>query len=325
MVSEIINLKLGDIKTPLPQKIISKFCKKVFLDVNQYPHNYPKLISILSKKLGVNEDEIILTNGVDEGIELIARCFGQSTLVFTPSYYEFIDAPKRNQLTYKAINCFDGKSFKLKYTDEDLAGKSLVYLCNPNNPFGLLTKNEILDFAQKTKAIVAVDETYNAFDGETVIKTLPNVLVLRSFSKAYSIAGLRIGFIVGKKELIDEIRIKELYASVTSVSVAAAIIVLEEEKYFKKLIENLKKRKDAFEEFMIKKSFKVMHTNTNNIIVQFLSKADADEFFIYLKSNGVIVNQGNGVSTCGLDDAWIRFACGTSEQMKKVKKIIEKW
>ncbi|MEK6959449.1 MAG: aminotransferase class I/II-fold pyridoxal phosphate-dependent enzyme [archaeon] len=321
---EVINLKFGDIKEPLPKKIISKFCKKVFKDVNRYPYNYPKLISILSKKFGVSEDEIILTNGVDEGIELIARCFGQNILAFEPSYYEFVDAPRRNQLRYETINCFNGKEFKLKYSEEDIKDRSLIYICNPNNPFGILSRQEILGLAKKTNALVAVDETYLDFGGETTLKSLPNILVMRSFSKGYSLAGLRIGFIVGKKEYIDQIRTKALYTSVTSVSVEAAIIALGEEKYFKKLIAGLKKRKDLFEEFLFKKGFNVVHTNTSNILIKFPSKTDADKFFTYLKRNNVIVNQGNGVSTCGLDDSWIRFACGTEKQMKQVKKIIGK-
>ncbi|MBU0898388.1 MAG: histidinol-phosphate aminotransferase family protein [Nanoarchaeota archaeon] len=328
MNHKTINLKLADIKDPLPERILNRFRKEAFEGVTFYPLNYDTLISILAKKHNIKNENIVLINGVDEGIELISRVFGKDILFFTPSYYEFRDAPERNDLKYETINCFDGKDYNLKYNDEDVKDRSLIFLCNPNNPFGLLSKEEIIKFAKKTKGIVAVDETYIDFDGETVaseFKSTPNILVLRSFSKGYSLAGLRIGYIVGDKLVVDNINKIRLICNVTSVSIAAAKIVLEEEKYFKELVNKIKKRKDNFEDLLKNKGFNIIHTHTNNIMIKFDNKSDADKFFNFLKENNVIVNQGDGLSTYGLDDTFIRFACGTEEQMKEVAKVVEKW
>jgi len=324
----MINLKLGDIKEQLPQKILDKFCKEVFKDVTLYPQNYDILISKLAQKHNVKPENIVLINGVDEGIELVSRVFGQDILIFSPTYYEFLDAPKRNNLKFEIINCFDGKNYVLKYKKSDIKNRSLIFLCNPNNPFGLLTKKEIIEVAKKKKGVVAVDETYIDFNGESVInefENVPNLLVLRSFSKGYSLAGLRIGYIIGEKSLIDKIVKRKLICNVTSVSVNAAIIVLDEEKYFKDLIEKIKRRKDNFEDFLKNKGFNVIHTHTNNIIIKFQNTNEADRFYNFLKTNEIIVNQGDGISTCGLDNTFIRFACGTDEQMRAVIKIVEKY
>lgn len=324
----MINLKLGHIKNQLPKNILNKFCKEVFKDVNLYPQNYDILISRLAKKHNVTLDNIVLINGVDEGVELIVRVFGKDTLIFSPSYYEFEDAPKRNKLKYEMIDCFDGKKYNLKYKEEDVKNRSLIFLCNPNNPFGLLSKKETVYLANKTKGIVAVDETYIDFNGETVINEFnktPNILVLRSFSKGYSLAGLRIGYITGQKDLIDKIKERKLYCNVTSVSVYATMIAMDEEKYFKKLIDMIKEKKDNFEEFLKNKGVGVIHTYTNNMIIKFKDKNKACDFYNYLKNNKILVNQGNGMSTCGLDETFIRFVYGTDEEMKKFKGIIEKY
>lgn len=328
LIMTMINLKLGDIKEQLPQKILDRFYKEVFKDVTLYPQNYNILISRLAQKHKVKSENIVLINGVDEGIELISRIFGQDILIFSPTYYEFLDAPKRNNLKFETINCFDGKEFTLKYRESDIKNRSLIFLCNPNNPFGLLTKEEIIEVARKIKGIVAVDETYIDFDGNSVLnefKKVPNILVLRSFSKGYSLAGLRIGYVVGEKNLINKIIKRKLICNVTSVSVNAAMIVLDEEKHFKNLIEKIKKRKDTFEDFLRSKRFNIIHTHTNNIIIKFQNISDANRFYNFLKINEVIVNQGNGISTCGLDNTFIRFACGTETQMKEVTKVIEKY
>ncbi len=324
----MINLKLGDIKEKLSQKILDRFCKEVFKDVTLYPQNYDILISKLAQKHKVKPENLVLVNGVDEGIELVSRVFGQDILIFSPTYYEFLDAPKRNGLKFEIINCFEGKDYILRYKESDLKNRSLVFLCNPNNPFGLLTKKEMIEVAKKTKGIVAVDETYIDFNGESMInefEQVPNLLVLRSFSKGYSLAGLRVGYIVGKINLIDQIIKKKLICNVTSVSVNAAMVVLDEEKYFKKLIEKIKKRKDNFEDFLRNKRFKVIQTHTNNIIIKFSNLPEADKFYNFLKINEVIVNQGDGISTCGLDNTFIRFTCGTETQMTEVKNVLEKY
>jgi len=328
IIGTTIDLRLGDIKEQLPQRIIDKFCKKVFKDVNLYPQKYSMLISKLAEKLKIKPENLVLINGVDEGIELISRVFGNDILIFSPSYYEFVDAPKRNNLKHETINCFDGKGYKLKYEDSDVKNRSLIFLCNPNNPFGLLSKDEIVMLAKKTEGIVAVDETYIDFDGESVINEFeetPNLLVLRSFSKGYSLAGLRIGYIIGKKSLIDKVKKRKLICNVTSVSANAAMIVLDEERYFKELIAKIKERKIAFEDFLIKRGFTVIQTHTNNVIIKFENKDKADKFYGFLKEKGVLVNRGDGISTCGLDESFIRFTCGTEKQMSEVKEIIEKF
>lgn len=324
----MINLRLGDIKETLPERILDRFCKEVFKDANLYPNNYDALISKLAKKHNVNVKNIVLTNGVDEGIELISRVFGQDIIIFPPTYYELLDAPKRNSLKLTQKTCFSGNGYKLSYAEGDVKNRSLIFLCNPNNPFGVIAGDEIAKMAKTTRGVVAIDETYIDFGGETMIeefKHISNILVLRSFSKGYSLAGLRIGYVIGNEHLIDKIKKIKLICNVTSVSVNAAMIVLDEGEYFKNLIEKIKKRKDGFEDFLMKKGFNVLHTNTNNIVIKFTKMSEADKFYRFLEKNGIIVNQGDGISTCGLDNSFIRFACGTEQEMKEAMKIIESY
>ena len=324
----MIDLKYGDIKESLPKRILDKFCRNAFRDATLYPKNYDTLISRLAKKHNVRQENIVLTNGVDEGIDLIARVFGKDILLFAPTYYEFLDAPRRNNLKYEMIDCFDENGYSIKYREDDVKNKSLIFLCNPNNPFGLLNKEEIIGIANKTKGIVAVDETYIDFNGESVInefESVPNLLILRSFSKGYSLAGLRIGYIAGKAGLIEKIRQRKLVCNVSSVSVNAAMIALDEGKYFRNLINKIKKRKDGFEGFLRQEGFGIIHTHTNDIIIKFKNPADANKFCSFLRSKEVIVNQGNGISTCGLDKTFVRFACGTEKQMKDVERIVKKY
>ncbi len=326
-----INLKLGDIKYPLPERIIKKF-RECFKEVNLYPQNYELLVSKLAKKFNIDKANILLVNGIDGGIDLIAKVFGRRILFFAPTYFEFKEAARRNKRRYKVINSFNGQEYKINIDNPDIKKEikkaSLIFLCNPNNPFGLLTSKTILNIVKITKGIVAVDECYIDFSGKSVLKDIKNhsnLLILRSFSKGYSAAGLRLGFIVGNKRLINQLRNKKLFFDVSSPSINAALILLEERKYFKNLITDIKKLKNSFEEYLQVRGFNVIKTNNNNIIIKFLSIAKANKFYSFLLKNGVIVNQGDGISTVGLDKSWIRLACGRKEQMSKFKKIIDKF
>lgn len=122
--------------------------------------------------------------------------------------------------------------------------------------------------------------------------------------------------------MIDKILRVKLPYNVASVSVYIAITVLDEERYFKRLIKKIKKRKDNFENFLRIKGFNVIHTHTNSIIIEFSNIKEADEFYRFLKINKIFVNQGNGLINYGLDNSFIKFACGTEIQMKEVEKII---
>lgn len=320
-----INLRLADVKEPLPERILARLKNEAFTDMHLYPRNSENLISRLAEKHGLASDNITLVNGVAEGIELVTRTFGNEMLIFTPTYYEFYNAPRRNRMNLYAINCLSENSFRFHYSDADVRNKTLIMLCNPNNPFGILKRDDIIELAVKTKGVVCVDETYINFNGESVIDEigkLKNLIVMRSFSKGFSLAGFRIGYVAGIKELIDKINDRKVFCSMNSVSTNAANIVLDEEEYFKQMALRVRRRKERFEDFLESRGFIVIRTHTNGIMIKFPSPEKATMFNEFLKKNQILVNQGNGISTFGLDDSFIRIACGTEEQMKAVSEIV---
>ena len=322
----MINLKLGDMKEPLPERIVERLKEKIFENAHLYPMDYSKLVNKLAKMHGARPENIVLTAGTDDSIELLGRAFNKDILVFTPSYYEFVDAPKRNGFNYEAKNCFNGRGFDLKYSEEEVKDRSLIFLCNPNNPFGLLSKEEIVALAGNAGGIVAVDETYIDFAGETVIGEIEkhkNIVVMRSFSKSYSLAGMRIAYLAGDESVLEKIRKIKQICSVSSASVNAALAVLEEKPYFRELIARIMKGKAELEGFMEKKGFNIIHTDTNNILIKFPDEKGAGEFFNFLKEKGFLVNQGNGLATCGLDESFIRLNYGREEDMQKFREAVE--
>jgi len=208
----------------------------------RYPdvHN-DELIDALSKLNGVNRDQIVLGDGSSEILKLCAETFTGPTrgnLVAADPTFEAL-------LNYASIN--GGEVVKVPLTSSfshDLAKMSaaakdgLIYICNPNNPTASITpKNELREFIAKTprQTMILVDEAYFHYadspDYESVIpivKDHPNLIVARTFSKIYGMAGLRCGYCVAQHETIERVRPHQMWDSVNCMALAAAVASLND-------------------------------------------------------------------------------------------------
>ena len=208
----------------------------------RYPdvHN-DELIDALSKLNGVNRDQIVLGDGSSEILKLCAETFTGPTrgnLVAADPTFEAL-------LNYASIN--GAEVVKVAVTSSfshDLAKMGaavkdgLIYICNPNNPTASITpKNELREFIAKTprQTMILVDEAYFHYadspDYESVIpmvKDHPNLIVARTFSKIYGMAGLRCGYCVAQHETIERVRPHQMWDSVNCMALAAAIASLND-------------------------------------------------------------------------------------------------
>src|ERR1700730_11207139 len=208
----------------------------------RYPdvHN-DELIDALSKLNGVNRDQIVLGDGSSEILKLCAETFTGPTrgnLVAADPTFEAL-------LNYASINGAEvvkvplTSSFSHDLAKMGAAAKDgLIYICNPNNPTASITpKNELREFIAKTprQTMILVDEAYFHYadspDYETVIpmvKDHPNLIVARTFSKIYGMAGLRCGYCVAQHETIERIHPHQMWDSVNCMALAAAVASLND-------------------------------------------------------------------------------------------------
>jgi len=202
----------------------------------RYPDEHAdELVESLAKLNSVNRDQILLGDGSGEILKLCAEAFTGPTsgkLVVADPTFEAI-------LNHASVNGAEVVKVPLTASfGHDLskmaaaAKEGLIYICNPNNPTASITpKDEIRDFIIKTprQTIILVDEAYYHYadspDYESVIpliKDHPNLIVARTFSKIYGMAGLRCGYCVGQKETIDRLRPHQMWDSVNIMALAAA-------------------------------------------------------------------------------------------------------
>ncbi len=211
----------------------------------------------LAEKYDLHPDQILVGNGSNEIISFVIKAFCQTgdniiTADKTFAVYEWIAEFSGFKAKLVPLNNF-GFHFNgmLESIDDNT---KIIFLCNPNNPTGQYwNKETLLKFLDKVngRQIVVLDEAYFEFvekedypNGISLISKYPNLVVFRTFSKMYALAGLRIGYLAGSREVVDLIRRTCVVYSVNSIAQIAAIECLSDEEHIIRTREMVKKGKD---------------------------------------------------------------------------------
>lgn len=303
-------------------------------------HRYPEggcyyLAEKLSNKLRVNPENILFGNGSNEVLEIIGRTFYEYGDEIVFSQYAFIvyklvaqslgavyhEVPANN-LGHDLNNMLNYIHPKTK----------IVYLANPNNPTGtMFTKKEFKNFMDKVPetTLVVLDEAYSEYvddpnypDGLQFLKKYKNLIVVRTFSKIYGLAGLRIGYAVGDKELISYMnRVREPF-NVNTLAQFAALGALDDNEHIEKTKQITKTGFKYLYEELNKMGIEYVKSYGNFILLK--PPIKGNEFYNLLLKEGVIVRPVGGY---GLPD-YVRVTVGTPSENKKfinaTRKVIRK-
>jgi histidinol-phosphate aminotransferase len=274
-----IKLDLNENYSVLNGKLMKKIRQFDAFTTSSYPE-YQELTPLVARYAGVPEECISLTNGSDHGIQLILDLFftkGDTVIVPSPIffiYYHFLKI-KEVKITEVLYTEENGQYiFPLKETLKSLkAGVKGLILCNPNNPLGnSIPENEFVELLRKTKKLdipLIVDEAYLEYsdvDATQYLSEYKNLIILRTFSKAFGLSGIRLGYVIADPEILHEMDKLKLTWSVNHCAVHAGITVLGEIPYFKKKIQEQKKIKDELYKVLSTRGIRCYRTDTNFLI-----------------------------------------------------------
>ncbi|HIZ85964.1 MAG TPA: histidinol-phosphate transaminase [Candidatus Coprenecus stercoravium] len=338
----IISLLLRDnIRKITPYSTARDDCKvkmDIYLDANENPYpngvnRYPsphqtKLKEMLSVLKHVPAENIFTGNGSDEAIDLIFRLFcppGKSSMVqVVPTYGMYSVAAAINDV--RVIDApLDGNfaldaAAVLSKVEKDT---KVIFLCSPNNPSGnLLDSGQILRILDGFDGIVVVDEAYIDFaDGESFTMRLaeyPRLVVLQTMSKAWGMAGLRIGIAIADKFIVDMMsRIKYPY-NISALNQSKAEELLSDPLAAADRVAEIKSERSRLAAALsgMDSVVKVYPSDANFLLVRFRDKTD---IFDRLLQNGIIVRDRS--SACGCDGC-LRITVGTPEENDRVIAVI---
>ncbi|RME66771.1 MAG: histidinol-phosphate transaminase [Nitrospirae bacterium] len=326
-------VKLASNENPLgPSPKAVEAITKALSGINRYPDGGAYYLRHkLAEKLKVRPEEIIFGNGSNEILDIAVRTF------MTPEDEAVMAEP--SFVVYPlAVQCLGGRAIKVPLTEGDLRHDlkamadaitektKIVFIANPNNPTGTIVySDEFKTFMERVPegVLVVVDEAYYEYvqdsrypDTMEYFRQGRDILIVRTFSKAYGLAGLRIGYAIAKEELITEMnKVREPFNTGTLAQVAA-MAALDDEEHLRRSIEVNEKGKaflyGAFKEL----GLQYVPTETNFIFVVF-NEPIAMELYEKLLREGVIVRPMGQKAlriTIGLEDENLRLI----EALKKV-------
>ncbi|PSL45470.1 threonine-phosphate decarboxylase [Chitinophaga niastensis] len=294
--------------------------------IDHYPDaGAVKLQAMLEKEAALPPGSIMVTNGGTEAIYLVAQAFtGATTTVVAPTFAEYADAGKlyRHQVQYLLWD---------KLTPDIHFSTDLVFICNPNNPTGhTLDEHALQQLINHNKhTVFIIDEAYIQFTRHTGsmlphLHRLPNVLVLRSLTKTCCIPGLRLGYIAGRKQLLDRVRMYKMPWSVNSLALEAGYYIMEHQAAFKLPLDAL--LADTFllwESIKKMPEFAVYPTHTHYLLFETLTGTAAGLKAWLVERYGILIRDASNFY--GLEQGHCRVACRNAADNTLLTTALHQW
>jgi histidinol-phosphate aminotransferase len=288
--------------------------------LTRYPEREP-VEALVASHLGVDAGQLALTNGVDEAIHVLFETFiepDDELLLPVPTYTMYEVYASATEARVVAVQAEDNLQFPFDRLVKAISPRTkMIAIANPNSPSGSVAKREqLLVLAQRApQAVLLVDEAYFHFYGESVIDlvgTVPNLIVARTFSKAYGLAGLRLGLLAGPVELMRWVRNVLSPYSVNSLALACLPPALEDTAYLNWYTAEVRAARNEFEAALDAAHVRRWPSCANFVLVEI--GARHAEFVRLMSAAGVLVRDRSSDPGC---DGGVRITIGTREQMRQ--------
>lgn len=327
-------VKLASNENPLgaSPKAIDAYSKLSNI-LHLYPRgDAPSLISAIAKFYGINKDEVIIGNGSDEIIDMIGKAFiqkGDKCVGITPTFSVYKFTTISNGAKFIGIGESEHKTSLNDLLNAIDKNTRVAFICNPNNPTGAYyTETEILDFLEKAPkdVLIFLDEAYAEFATAkdypkltNKLSTYKNLLINRTFSKIYGLAGLRIGYAMANAQIIKSLwKIKPPF-DVNQAAQVTAVAALKDFAHVQNSQKNNIKGIAYLTQELQKLNIKVLPTQANFICVH-IGKS-ALKLVEFLEKNGMIVRY---LKSFGLPEH-IRITVGTQNENEFLIELIKKY
>ena len=284
------------------------------------------LVEALAKRYQVGADQVFVGVGSDDVLATAFMTFfnGTEPIVFPDITYSFYDVwADLFRIPYRKMALDD--AFHINPRDYDAPNGGVIFP-NPTAPTGIQEKKEVLeDILQHNQdVIVIIDEAYIDFAEETsalqLLGKYENLLVVQTFSKSRSMAGMRIGFAIGSSKLIKAMQdVKYSYNSYTmnAASLYMGAAAVEDEAYFQETVEKIRQTREEAKMRLAELGFTFPDSQTNFLFAA-PSRIDAKELFEQLRARNIYVRYFNQPRTCD----YLRITIGTPEEMERLYQAI---
>jgi len=320
-----LSLDLNESMAGCSPRVLARLRSLSAEDVSLYPQREAGEL-LVANFLNLAPEQVLLTNGMDEALSLLFTSYlaaGDELLFADPTFVMY--AMLGQALGAQVVRLPSGEDLSLPVADllAHISPRTrVIAIANPNNPTGLAaSRADLLKIAQAAPhAAVLIDEAYFEFCGETLIQDLthyPNLFVGRTLSKAYGLAGLRLGVLTGAAEQISHMRSFSLPFNVNSVALACLEEALADQGFVSQHVAQVKQGREQMAGLFDELGLRYWPSQTNFILVRVGAKVKL--FVESMQRHGILVRDSSANPGC---DGCVRITVGTSSQMDGVLQII---
>ncbi len=319
-------IKLNTNENPYPPspKVLAALKEAVDEKLRLYPDpNATTVKEKVSEIFGTRPERVLVGNGSDELLTIIIRSFvgeGDKVVYPYPTYllYKILSDIQNGMVC--TVNFLEDYSLPEEIVRK---GASIIFICNPNSPSGtMVSVDDVSNIAGKTESVIVVDEAYVDFANDNCLRLVdeyPNLIILRTLSKSYSLAGMRLGFAVAQEGLINGMmKVKDSY-NIDRLSIAAAIAALGDQETFRGNISKIKRTRERLMVSLNQLGFYVYPSQTNFVMVKCASSLVAKDIYARLKEQKILIRY---IDEPRLDDC-LRITVGTDGEIDTLLEKME--
>ncbi|MGM7636739.1 threonine-phosphate decarboxylase CobD [Bacillus sp. Hm123] len=300
-----------------------------FSAVSDYPDSEGRsLTQLLALQNGVTTDQVLLGNGAAEVIQFLGQWLqGERIVIVQPAFSEYEAACWAYQCDVDFVAIDEGVERIVEVAKEAAA----LFICTPNNPTGLVFQPDdlryILDQLKESSCLVIVDEAFYDFAGDftyaTYLADYPQLVILRSLTKMYAIAGLRIGYALAAETIIERLARFRPHWNVNALALLAAETALQDTSFVETSRQLIEEEREQMFEFLDKENFDFTRSVVNFYLLRDPRLLDQRPLLEFLLKKGLVLRHTYNYPT--LNGRWLRAAVKTKEENDQLKEALLAW
>jgi histidinol-phosphate aminotransferase len=298
-------------------------------DLARYPERQP-VEAAVCKFLGVAESELLLTNGVDEAIHLLCQTYldcGDEALIVVPTYSMYRIYMAAAGARVLSIPSGTDFTFPFKALRDAITDRTrMIAIANPNNPTGTFTaSDQLLEIARSAPAAaILIDEAYFEFCGKTILRErpqYPTLFVTRTFSKAYGLAGLRIGVLIGGMDQMRSLRRVCSPYNVNAVALGCLAAAIEDQNYIGRYVSETLESRARLEKALRNYGVRFWPSEANFVLARVgPARSDSEAFVEQMRRRGILVRDRSADPGC---EGCVRFTLGPQEPTARLLSALD--
>ncbi|KGK87092.1 histidinol-phosphate aminotransferase [Desulfosporosinus sp. HMP52] len=318
---DCIKLDANENPFPWPAKMREALLSEKF-DFNRYPDGMgQELKTRIAQYTSTPPESVMIGNGSDELIQMILLTFGgagKSLIIHPPTFGMYQIYARLTETAVVPVPLLNGLDLDTEQMLKaaEAPGAQVIIVCNPNNPTGsLFPREEILKLVKESGKIVVVDEAYAEFSEQTLISEIenyPNLVIMRTFSKAFGMAGLRLGYLLGQPKTIALIEKVRPPFNVNLFSQRAGILALDYLREYKLQIQQIKEETKKLYEALVQLTGLTVYPTQANFIL--FKPADPDRWATDLLKRGFLIRNMGSLPILG---KCLRISAGLPEENER--------